>query len=188
MGAPTETEIKLRLDSAAQGLALLAEAGFVPKHERAFEANLVFDTPGRDLLHSRRLLRLRRFRDQYTLTFKGAPLPGPHKSRVELETRVADGAALEQIFLALDYQLLFRYEKYRTTFVRAGESGEAVLDETPVGIYLELEGAPEWIDELAALLGFSREAYILDSYGTLYRQHCERAGVEPTHMVFPQQD
>jgi adenylate cyclase class 2 len=56
--------------------------------------------------------------------------------------------------------------------------------ETPIGVYLELEGAPRWIDATARRLGFKRADYITDSYGRLYFVWCEQRGVHPTHMVF----
>lgn len=184
-GGPFEVEIKLAVASAAEGEERLQRAGFTPLHERAFEANTVFDTPALELVQSGRLLRLREFRGEALLTFKGRPEPGPHKKRREIETRVADGAAMQAVLEALGYQAVFRYEKYRTAFARGGQDGHAFLDETPIGCYLELEGAPAWIDQAAAELGFAREDYITLSYGSLYREHCRKTGIEPSHMVFP---
>ncbi len=180
-----EVEIKLAVASAAAGMERLRRAGFTPLHERAFESNTVFDTPARALIQSGRLLRLREFRGEALLTFKGRPEPGPHKKRREIETRVADGAAMQALLEALGYEAIFRYEKYRTAFARGGQDGHAFLDETPIGCYLELEGAPEWIDQAAAEMGFGRGDYITLSYGSLYRERCRMAGVEPSHMVFP---
>jgi len=179
-----ETEIKLSVPSADSARALLTRAGFAPLHERAFESNDVFDTPDSALSRATRLLRLRSFRGESILTFKGEPEPGPHKSRREIETSAGDPAALRLILESLGYQVVFRYEKYRTTFHRAAEPGHAVLDETPIGVFLELEGPAQWIDSTAGLLGFSPPDYILLSYGTLYRDHCRQAGIPPSHMVF----
>jgi len=184
-GGSLEVEIKLAVASAAEGLERLQRAGFTPLHERAFEANTVFDTAALELIQSGRLLRLREFRGEALLTFKGPPEPGPHKTRREVETRVEDGGAMQAVLEALGYRGVFRYEKYRTAFGRAGGAGHAFLDETPIGCFLELEGAPEWIDATAAELGFARGDYITLSYGSLYREHCRKAGIEPAHMVFP---
>ena len=182
---PREVEIKLAFPSAESARALLTRSGFVEQHERAFESNALFDTPGRDLYRTRRLLRLRDFRGEAILTFKGPPDPGPHKSRPEIETRIADPAAFQQILLALDYQVLFRYEKFRTTFQQPGQAGHAVLDETPIGVYLELEGPAAWIDSTAALLGFEPRQYILQSYAALYQEYCTHTATAPGQMVFP---
>ncbi|MBI4890952.1 MAG: class IV adenylate cyclase [Acidobacteria bacterium] len=181
-----ETEVKLPVISAGSALEKLARAGFQPQHERAFEANTVFDTPGEDLMKSARLLRLREFRGESIITFKGEPEPGLHKTRPEIETTAADAGKMQRILEGLGYRVQFRYEKYRTTFVRGNDPGHAVLDETPIGTFLELEGPPAWIDETAAGMGFSAADYIVLSYGTLYRQHCRAKNVEPANMVFDQ--
>lgn len=179
-----ETEVKIAVPSGEAARELLLRAGFTALHERAFESNEVYDTPAGDLLISRQLLRLRDFRGDAILTFKGPPEPGPHKSRPEFETSIQSAPALRQILHALGYRLIFRYEKYRTTLQRPGDSGHALIDETPIGTFLELEGPAAWIDSTAAELGFSSANYILLSYGSLYREHCERAAIPPTHMVF----
>lgn len=183
-----EVEIKLSASSPADAAERLRRAGFVAVHERAFEANSVFDTPALDLVRSGRLLRLRQFRGEALLTWKGPAEPGPHKTRREIETRVADGCAMQALLEALGYCIVFRYEKYRTEFGRPRDAGHAFLDETPIGCYIELEGPPEWIDAAAAQLGYRPEDYITLSYGALYREHCRAAGIEPGHMVFPQAD
>jgi adenylate cyclase class 2 len=182
-----ETEVKLRVASARQAAGLLAGAGFFPVHERAFEANTLFDTPSKALLANRHLLRLREFRGEAILTFKGAPAAGPHKSRPEFETTAGDGAAMRRILEALGYRSFFRYEKFRTSFDKHGEPGHAVLDETPMGVFLELEGPGEWIDRTAASLGFGPADYITRSYGTLWHEECLSKGIPPADMVFEDQ-
>jgi adenylate cyclase class 2 len=59
-----------------------------------------------------------------------------------------------------------------------------MLDETPIGLYLELEGSPRWIDRTALRLGFRKADYITASYGRLYFLWCEQRGEHATHMVF----
>jgi adenylate cyclase class 2 len=180
-----ETEIKLRVPSLQGARALLRKNGFAIRRARVFEANLVYDTPDLTLRVSRRLLRLRQVGKTFLLTFKGEPLPGVHKSREEIETAVADGMRFDEILDRLGYHVTFRYEKYRTEFSRPREPGHVTLDETPIGLFLELEGPAAWIDRTAKRLGFEREDYNLQSYGALYLEHCRQSGVTPTHMVFP---
>lgn len=133
---------------------------------------------------ARQLLRLRESGGVATVTWKGAPAEGPHKSREEIETEVADAAALSKLWERLGYQAVFRYEKFRTTFRRGDEGGEAVLDETPIGCFIELEGPAGWIDKNAQDLGFRADEYITESYATLYYKHCERTGQTAENMVF----
>jgi adenylate cyclase class 2 len=183
-GANREIEIKLRVPSAAAARRLLQAAGFAVVKRRVFETNVMFDNAARDLLAARCLLRVRRAGGQAILTYKGAPAGGRHKSREEIETPVARPEALESILDRLGFEPVFRYEKFRTEYARGGQAGLATLDETPIGVFLELEGAPDWIDSTAGALGFAERDYVLASYATLYLEHCRERGVTPRHMVF----
>jgi adenylate cyclase, class 2 len=120
-----------------------------------------------------------------TLTYKGPAQRAPHKSREEIETDVSDVEAFVKVFRALGYRSTYRYEKYRTTFAVEGKPGLILLDETPIGDFLELEGPPEWIDATAAQLGHTSDDYITASYIRLYRDHCLRhPEAVPDAMVF----
>jgi adenylate cyclase class 2 len=179
-----ETEIKLAVKDAESARRLLRRAGFRLAHRRAFEANTVYDTPGGELRSSKRLLRVRESAGAVLLTYKGPPKPGRHKSREELETNLTEAAAFRAILERLGFRPVFRYEKYRAEYRRPGASGVATVDETPIGTYVELEGAPRWIDSTAKQLGYAPETYITASYGSLYLEWCRQAGVEPSEMRF----
>src|ERR1051326_5388206 len=179
-----ETEIKLAMESAKAACSLLRHGDFRTARRRVFEVNIVFDTADSTLRKSGRLLRIREAGKTTTLTYKGVATAGRHKSRQEIETTLNDVAAATAIFKCLGYLPLFRYEKYRTEFRDRAGAGIAMLDETPIGVYLELEGPPRWIDATARRLGFRRGDYITESYGRLYFQWCEERGVHPTQMVF----
>jgi adenylate cyclase class 2 len=118
-----------------------------------------------------------------TLTYKGRPAVGRHKSREELELEVSAAPPMAAILDRLGFRPVFRYEKYRTEYRRPGSAGVATVDETPVGVFLELEGPPRWIDRTARALGFSERDYITASYGRLYLEWCERNGVAPGNML-----
>jgi adenylate cyclase class 2 len=97
---------------------------------------------------------------------------------------VSDPRRLSEMLVRLDFIPAFRYEKYRTEYRRPGEAGSAMLDETPIGVYLELEGAPAWIDRSARRLGFAESDYSTASYGGLYADYCIQHGLPVTHMTF----
>ena len=179
-----EVEIKLRISSAAAAKRMLREAGFRVVKRRVFERNTVFDTVRQTLRKSARLLRVREIGKTAKLTYKGPPDGGKHKSREELELDLSDANAVAAIFDRLAYHPAFRYEKFRTEFGRRGSPGVATVDETPIGVYLELEGDPAWIDSMARKLGFAENDYITASYARLYLEWCKAQGVAPSDMLF----
>jgi adenylate cyclase class 2 len=182
--SPTETEIKLAVPDLRAARKLLRSAGFVVSRRRVLENNVVFDTPGLALRKSSTLLRIRQAGREVTVTYKGKPVPGKHKSREELELSVADAFTMAAVFERLGYSPMFRYEKYRTEYRLERGAGMATLDETPVGTYLELEGSPTWIDRMAQRMGFSEQDYITASYARLYLEWCKKRGETPGNMVF----
>jgi adenylate cyclase class 2 len=184
-----ETEIKLRVHSLPAIRRRLRQLGLKPAHRRALEDNFLFDTPDRALRRVRSILRLRLHRGKWTVTFKGTPDPDARfKSRVELETEVENAAAMRAIFQALGFQPVFRYQKYRTHYAPEqpprGAQFEVVLDETPIGNFLEVEGTRPAINRIARELGYAREDYLTASYGALYLEECKKRKVPAGDMVF----
>jgi adenylate cyclase, class 2 len=167
-----ETEVKFRVDDAENFSSSLRDAGFHCETPRAFESNTLYDTPDRKMRGRTEILRIRSYAGRTVLTHKRLPESGPgedrHKHRVETETEVADGAALAEVFRSLGLVPAFRYEKWRSEW--SDGTGHCVLDETPIGIFAELEGTPEWIDRTAAGLGVDPTDYITASYGRLFEQ------------------
>ena len=147
----------------------MRKAGFRVSRRRVHEDNLLFDTPDRALLAAGAALRLRRSGRMAILTYKGPAVVARHKSRLELETTVASASTMESVLFALGFDIVFRYAKYRTEYRRRECSVQATLDETPVGVFVELEGSPSVIDRTAERLGFDVISYITDSYADLYR-------------------
>lgn len=179
-----EIEIKLKLDDAGDGARRLSDAGFKVSHARTFERNDTFDTPDLAVRARGELIRLREFGARHILTFKGPEHDGPHKVREERETTVSEPAAIHRILESLGLKVVFRYEKFRTEYERAGEPGTATLDETPIGAFLELEGPAYWIDATAQELGFTLQDYVTLSYGALYKEHCRIHNLVPRDFVF----
>ncbi len=193
MIGPIETEIKIPMpDGARAARALIEGRGYRITEPRKLQVDQVFDFPDGSLRQSSRLLRVRAengLDGGAILTFKGPPAAGGlHKSREELETSAGSRATLERILERLGFAPSFRYEKYRTTFRAlaggdAAEAGLIALDETPIGVFLELEGPAYWIDRVALELGFSSKDYVSSSYAALYREHVARHGGPARHAL-----
>jgi adenylate cyclase class 2 len=182
---PLEIEVKLPLrETPNAARRTLRNLGYRVHVARAFEVNLLFDTRGRKLRRTGRLIRVRRIGKHNLLTFKGGARPSIHKTREEIQTEVSDPRALQTILQQLGFHPAFRYEKYRTEFHRPGEPGVVTLDETPIGNFMEVEAPPRWIDRRARELGYSRHDYITSSYGRLYLEWCRKHRLKPSDMVF----
>ena len=185
MRLKVETEIKLRLPAELSEIRQrLRKAGFRVRKRRSFESNILFDNIKRTLRKHGRLLRVRRVNNHGLLTFKGPTEQGRYKKRWESETRLDDAPTMEAILAHIGYHPVFRYEKFRTEYAMGSDDGKALLDETPIGNFLEVEGSPRWIDRAARLLGFSPSDYINRSYGYLYLAHCRERRTRPKNMVF----
>ena len=181
-----ETEIKFRVGNVAELAQRLRQAGFRQQTPRAFESNVLYDTPDRKMRARTEILRIRNYAGKWTVTHKRLPDAGPgedaHKHRVETETEVGDGGMLAQVFLSIGLVAAFRYEKWRSEWTD-GE-GHCVIDETPIGDYAELEGTPQWIDRAAERLGVDRAAYLTLSYGRLFEQWRDEHHASANDLTF----
>ena len=184
---PQEIEVKLPFPSAADARDVLARIGAKEVQARLFEDNVVLDRTENPLAPAGRLLRLRRYGEVATLTFK-APVPGTHRHKVreEHETPVADFDAMRRILEHLGFTPCYRYQKYRT-LLELGNL-QICLDETPIGCFVELEGPPEEIDRTAQKMGMSVGQYVLETYRELHVQAARDRGEEPGDLVFDGED
>jgi adenylate cyclase, class 2 len=199
----TEIEVKLRIPDKRRLLRQLARLEAKLVRARVHEMNTLYDTPNGNLAGHGQMLRLRVERpaaraagvgrkrkagarkrgNPVLLTFKGpakgekASKPGMYKIREENELRIPDRDVALSILEALGVRPWFRYEKFRTVFGLRGMRGlKLALDETPIGVFLELEGPREEINRAAELLGFARSGYINKSYGALFMEERGLAG------------
>jgi adenylate cyclase class 2 len=185
-----ETEIKLHFPNASSARRALRKAGFRVVTRRGLEVNVLYDTPAGTLRAQGLAVRHRTWHRQHIVTYKGPPERTPggrHKYRIEKETVVADISPVVATWEAAGLMPSFRYEKYRTVLRRAGERGHAMLDETPIGTYVELEGAPSWIDRTARLMGFSPSDYIQSTYVAMHAQGCASRGIPFCDLKFASQ-
>jgi adenylate cyclase, class 2 len=177
-----EVEIKFRVaDIRSLGRKLRA-ARFRVVTPRRHEMNTLYDLPGEVLRGRKELLRLRKYGSEWTLTHKAKKKTGRHSSREELETGVEDGKQMDAILRALGYAPSFRYEKFRAEWT--DRRGQVVVDETPIGNFCEIEGAPRWIDATAKKLGVTEADYITMNYAGLFLDWKERTKSTAEEMTF----
>jgi adenylate cyclase, class 2 len=163
----TENEVKLRVPDVESARRLVRRLGAFLVQPRHFEDNLVFDDERGGISGKSCLLRLRTTSTGNSVTFKGprAVVEGV-KQREEIECRVDDPVALRTVLERLGLRVTFRYQKYREVY--EWNDVEIVIDETPIGVFIEIEGAVADIHETAEALGFGAESYIVESYAALF--------------------
>ena len=190
-----EIELKFPVSDPAAFQSRLPSLGFHLDTPRTFEHNILYDTPARDLLARKHILRIRQYGSLCTVTHKRLPdQQAPvdttrYKIRIETETIVAEREALAEIFRQLGYIPVFIYEKYRTEWSHtirpnSDTTGHLLIDETPIGNYAELEGPTDWIDRTLAELNVDPATSLTDSYGKLFLDWKQRTGSPAEHLTF----
>jgi len=182
MASNQEIEIKFRVADLRALTRQLRAAGFRIVTKRTYEMNTLYDLPGEVLRGKRELLRLRQYGSEWKLTYKAKKKTGRHSSRAELETKVADGKKMDLILRALGYGPSFRYEKFRAEWTDG--KGQVVVDQTPIGNFCEIEGAPRWIDATAKKLGVTGKDYITKNYAGLFSDWKVRTNSKAEDMTF----
>jgi len=86
------------------------------------------------------------------------------------------------ILRALGYAPSFRYEKFRAEWTDG--KGQVMLDETPIGNFCEIEGAPRWIDATAKKLSVSEADYVTKNYAGLFLDWKVRTQSAVEEMTF----
>lgn len=195
---PTAREIEVKLRVAdLPGLIRKLRRLRASCRGRVFERNTLYDTPDSDLRRRGQLLRVRFATPAPSRMIRGgqarawitskspAPACGRSRYKVKLETE----AVLPKVrgfaasLRSLGFRPGFLYEKFRTTFRLPGLHLD--LDETPVGVFLEIEGRPTAINGAARALGYFPRDYIRSTYWDLYAADCRRRGRIPRNMLFP---
>jgi len=181
-----EIELKFSVVDAGALREAAERLGFTLVTERTFESNTLYDTADRQLRGRRQILRLRQYGGRCTVTHKRQSDANDgdlrYKTRIETESVVEDCDALAEIFSQLGYGPVFRYEKFRTEWEM--DAGHLVLDETPIGVWAELEGAPEWIDAMLERLGVAAELCSTESYGKLFLRWKDESGSPAENLTF----
>ena len=161
-----EIEVKFLLKDYASLMQKIADLQLSCSQERIHEFNLRYDLADGSLVAQKQVLRLRKDA-QARLTFKG---PGVMEEdvllRKEVEVVVSDFDTTNRLLEALGYQVVMMYEKYRANYLL--DSLVMSVDETPLGLFVELEGeSPAQVRKAADVLGLDWDARINLSYSAL---------------------
>ena len=161
-----EIEVKFLLKDYSALMQKISDLQLPCSQDRIHEFNLRYDSPDGKLVAQRQVLRLRKD-TQARLTFKG---PGIMEqdvlTRKEIEVVVSDFDATNRLLQALGYQVVMMYEKFRANYLM--DNLVLSVDETPLGLFIELEGeSPAQVRKAADALGLDWDARINLSYSAL---------------------
>ncbi len=158
-----DIEVKIRVnDIDSLKDKILALDARIEK-ERHYEENTLYDLPTQSLFKKRQALRLRTTGQKAFLTFKGPPEKSrKFKIREEYETEVKNEKQLRKILKSLGFIPVFNYQKHRTIFRR--KKLKICLDETVIGMFMELEGERNEIVKFTDALGISKKEFIKLDY------------------------
>lgn len=176
-----EIEIKFRVGDEGDILRRLGSLG-AKKSESGLEHNIVFDSADGNLREDGFLLRLRKFAGRNVLTFKKAITQGEFKEADEIQTDVKDFDLMKEILTNLGYEIFWIYEKETDHYAIGGTY--VCIDRLPFGTFMEIEGEPEKIREVASGLGLDMKNGITKTYLELYEDFCREQGKEMENLVF----
>lgn len=185
MQGPHEIETKFRVADRARLEGRLAALG-ARRGETQAESDVLFDDASGSLKEKGCALRVRTVKGRGLLTYKGpAAVDAGVKNRLELESDVASPQGVAAILEALGFRAVFRYEKHRTAWIFA-DPGRAVVvvDETPLGLFAEIEGTDASVRALASELGVAESDFIAESYVALWLAARRADPSLPYDMVF----
>jgi adenylate cyclase class 2 len=180
-----EQEVKLEFENAEAARQAVMTAGGRLIASRRLIDDCLFDTADTRLRKAGTTLRLRHDGDRGFVTFKGPIRPGPVKAREELETSVASLATMELVLASLGLHPAFRSQKFREEFALGPAT--VAIDETPMGVFVEIEATPDEIARASTALGRTTEDYRLESYSAIWARWCAEQGIAVRDMLFDDQ-
>ncbi len=179
-----ETEIKIRVADPQTLTALatrITQIGGALVAPRIWERNIRYEDAGGTLTPAQRVLRLRQD-SRARLTYK-EPRPESGLARTEIEIEVSDFDQTALLLGKLGFRVAWAYEKYRTTYHVSG--CEVVLDETPIGAFVEIEGPnAAAIFTVMEQIGLGGRPYLTTSYSDLFFALRERLNLPFTDLTF----
>jgi len=182
-----ETELKIPVPDLNAVREALVRHAATQIHPMDREVNILLDADDGRLRRSGSILRLRTYGEKNIVTFKGpVKYLGRIKQRPEYEISCNDTGRMAELFGQLGFSSVARYEKSREAWL-VGEV-EVVLDHTPMGDFVEIEGPPETLSTTAALLDLDPARAVRGSYLSLWSEYRRRRNEEdlPEDMVFPE--
>jgi predicted adenylyl cyclase CyaB len=181
-----ESELKFRVSGPrahAKLRAALRKKG-AKVAGRYHEENYRFNGPGKSTRNTTLRLRVLNGGPRGVLTAKGpATFVGQVKTREETEIAVSDVHATLDLLFQLGFKVAWTYPKRRAEWLLDGVS--VTLDVLEFGWFVELEGPPATLPEMARGLGLDPAHALRDSYSVLARNYIKRKKAKIVSLTPP---
>ena len=176
-----EIEIKAKLENPEEIRQKLADLG-ARLIEKNRETNISFDFPDKKLIKEDKLLRLRKYGERITMTYKGPKEESSVKTREEIEIEVDDLEKAKSILFSLGFVIRLIFEKNREIYHL--DDFEIVIDELPkLGWFCEIEGKSESdVEDMGKRLGIKNITN--KTYGYHIKKYGEQTGQEIKRLEF----
>ena len=179
-----ESELKFRLTGEKDHVNLrriLRERG-AHLSGRYREENYRFNGPGKSTRNTTLRLRVLNGGPHGVLTAKGpAKFDDGVKTREETEIEVKDVHAALDMLEQLGFRVGWTYPKRRTVWMLDGVA--VTLDVLDFGWFVELEGPPSALPEMARSFGLDPAHALKDSYSVMARKHLKAKRVTKKRPV-----
>lgn len=176
-----EKEIKVEVENPQQFLSLLI-AKKAKKKGEGFQRTIRMDTPDHDLEKQGTFLRVRTGGKNIVTLKKKIKTDGDVFERRELETEVKDPEMLADIFANLGFTKRYIMEKYRIDYEY--KNTKISLDELPFGVFVEIEGEPADIKNVANELSLDLLNKIVVTYWDLFEKYKKKTNLKGENIVF----
>ena len=176
-----EKEIKVEVENPQQFLSLLIEKKAKKKRE-GFQRTIRMDTPDNGLEKQGTFLRVRTGGKNIVTLKKKIKTDGDVFARRELETEVKDPKLLADIFANLGFTKRYIMEKYRIDYEY--KNTKISLDELPFGVFVEIEGEPADIKNVANELNLDLSNKIVVTYWDLFEKYKKKTNRKGEDIVF----
>ena len=176
-----EKEIKVEVENPQQFLSLLIEKKAKMKGE-GFQRTIRMDTPDNGLEKQGTFLRVRTGGKNIVTLKKKIKTDGDVFERRELETEVKDPKLLADIFANLGFTKRYIMEKYRIDYEY--KNTKISLDELPFGVFVEIEGEPADIKNVANELNLDLSNKIVVTYWDLFEKYKKKTNRKGEDIVF----
>jgi len=179
-----EIEVKFKIEDIDKLHLDLEEAGY---HlvDKVYQKTYSLWDKFRYLSRKGIFIRTRQDGDKHTFTVKTRDLnlKSEYAERNEYNVEVEDAGKVAEMLKIIGFDDMRVLEKYRETW--EGFDVDVVIDYTPIGDFMEIEGEKEEIDAFIERFNLNGLPRITMAYWDVYREDCKAKGIdEKNDLVF----